>query len=477
MKATRSYIEAITTALSDNGKVTFKEGNGWQTNVESKVVEFNPHDLQQLDSNTVKGLLLHETGHVKYTQPVKASTIAEANKSMDDVYNVLEDIRIEKKLIDDYGAYANEGLEANIANTMITRKKEYQDGSFNNKPKLHQLLLSMLGENYGSRYDDNPEIEDGNYQIQHRIDQDVKERIQKIDSRKFIRKALDAKSTQEIKELADNELYPLIKDYIEQANNAPEPMHRPKPKPGASLRGNGKNIAQIPSDGDLDLLLSPYINTLAKRLDDVLKEKKSTRFTGNFKHGKLLSKNAFKVLTDETRIFSKKTNPDKPHYAVTMVLDESGSMQGIRHENTYIASYLIKKACQKLQFPIKFIKLDSTAQFIGDSMEKYRTHFRGGGNNEVTALQAVEKHTDPREDNLVFMMTDGGCGNDPKPLIRKMEKNGNYMFIAVAVGLSTKDEAEYIEILRRNYPITVTAEQVDQLPRIMIELLRKIIHR
>ena len=108
------------------------------------------------------------------------------------------------------------------------------------------------------------------------------------------------------------------------------------------------------------------------------------------------------------------------------------------------------------------------------NLSNYRTDFRGGGNDEERALKLIRQNTDPKDDNLILVLTDGGAGNNPRPMISKMQKE-NYDVVAIAVGLD-RNSGETSE-LQRNYPYTVVAEQVENLPRIMIELLRKMIHR
>jgi hypothetical protein len=241
------------------------------------------------------------------------------------------------------------------------------------------------------------------------------------------------------------------------------------------LTGDAPNIAKIPRDEELEQLLSPYINTLTKRLQDILVERMSTRYTGNHLSGKLLSKNAHKILADEKRVFSKKNTPNKPHYVVTMALDESGSMRGERHMNTYIAAYLLNRTCEKLGFPVNLIMFDDDARVI-PKLRDYQSKYSGGGNDEAEVIRVLKKITHKEDDNLVFILTDGGCGYEVRPDVEKFTKDG-YIMCAVAVGLSEKNNRDDVEQLRSNYPDVVLAENVENLPAIMIAQMRKFIHR
>ena len=478
LRATRSYIEAIATALSDKENITFNESNSWQTNVDKKQIDYNPLDLLNLPALAAKGLILHETAHVKYTDSIERSPLAKDNESMQDIYNVLEDIRIEHKLESNYGDYARESLEETAIVSSERHRQTMKQGKFSEHTRLNQFLLSILAKNYSQRYYRNSSLAMTRNDMYYRsnVAPEVIKKLEILENN-IIVTALNAKNTQELVDYSDNVLYSKLKEFIEEANKKQDekPVHRNEKVPPTmgSLTGSGRHTSKIPSDEDLELLLSPYINTLAKRLQDVLKERSSTRYTGTYKHGRLLSKNAYKVLTDDTRIFSKKKNPNIPHYVVSFLLDESSSMTGERHIHTYIGSYLIKRACEKLNFPMQLLKFESRPEMIPD-LSSYRTHFNGGGNNEERALTMIRENTDPKDDNLILVLTDGGVGNDPRPIIKKMQRE-NYDIVAIAVGLGRKN-GETAE-LQRNYPDTVVAQEVEQLPRMMIELLRKIIHR
>ena len=139
--------------------------------------------------------------------------------------------------------------------------------------------------------------------------------------------------------------------------------------------------------------MAGYIQTLSQKLGDILKEKACIRYVGAYKSGRLLGKNVFKVITGSNRLFSKRNHPDKPNYVISMLLDESGSMSGSRHYNSYIASHLIMRACQKLGFQIKFIKYGSRVEPI-EKLDEYR-RMEGGGNVDSLALRHVIKNIDP----------------------------------------------------------------------------------
>lgn len=486
MKATRNYIEAITTAIAKDEKITFKEGKGWATDIKNRVLHYPPNDLLQHDIDAVKGFIIHETGHINFTTETP-NPILKKHPSINQVYNVLEDLRIENEQIKKYGDFASEPLKT--INSMGLLSKIENDGeNLKQAPELMQYLHELQGYII-------PEALELNATMSMHTVYDLQDKMGHITGEKIHKKVIDTlknamgtsnlvdmikncRNTEQIKDLAHKYILPYIEDLLDEADKQPDKLKGLEPTKTYGVGYQPPKLYRsksIPTDNELKALLSPYINTLQRRLVDILKEKSATKWNGNHKQGKLLSKNAYKVLTNDTRIFSKKNNPDKPDYTVTIILDESGSMvRGTKHPNTYISAYLLEQTCKKMGFKVNLIKMDSYPTVI-KNLSDYRT-IRAGGNSEMRALQEARDMLNKTDDNIVFLLTDGlACDNKNsiKQIIRDLENKYNTTLLAIGIALPSQD----IEEMKQVYPNNIQAENPETLPTVMINAMRRLIAR
>ena len=91
LKANRQYIEALTSGLAEGSDIKFKEGDRWCVDISKKTLHYNQRELNNWPIETVKGLILHETGHLKYTTiDEEQSDIYKAHpEAMQLIHNVL----------------------------------------------------------------------------------------------------------------------------------------------------------------------------------------------------------------------------------------------------------------------------------------------------------------------------------------------------------------------------------------------------
>lgn len=243
-------------------------------------------------------------------------------------------------------------------------------------------------------------------------------------------------------------------------------------KAGNAL-GKMEKRQQRLSEAETAALLRPYINTLATRLRYILQEKAATRFRGLYKQGKLLGKNAYRVLIpNEERIFSQKSTPDSPRHAVYMALDKSGSMDGDRETYAFVGGVLLKYVSKELGFPVKLYAFDNHCyQLDGNNLDLY--HESGGGTSDDSALQRIYNDASGSDDNLVFLVTDGETHTGSRlEYIRRLEREKNAQIFGVGIGRDIS-----FETVKRNYTHALHVEEPKELPGALINLLRNIIHR
>lgn len=99
---------------------------------------------------------------------------------------------------------------------------------------------------------------------------------------------------------------------------------------------------------------------------------------------------------------------------------------------------------------------------------------RAGGNDEDKALTKVEKIIDYNNEQILFIITDGGVedSNSPTPMLQKFKKLGVNV-IPLGVNLEEYQAAEF----KKWYPESLLVKDMDQLAKAMSDFMKKIIHR
>lgn len=494
MKATRGYIDAVAGGLSLETGVTLTAGTGWFTDIESKTVTYVTRDLLDRDISLIKGLLLHEIAHVNHTGSVKQQETTLQKKypqAMQEVYNAFEDVRIDKKNVTQYGdfaAQANEGVTL-IAAEGVNHMPQKALDSLNSLQRI--LGATMYDEAKAQAYSYYGEMAAQKVRNRFLRSMTGDERSAYEVVTRFRDKARACSDVNTLKELIDREVYPHLKDYITEAEKQEQAARKAgkelgkaltkhmlkkhkdhdNPTPSRTEEAPEAPLLSLPTRTESEGLLAPYINTLSRKFNEILTHNKATRVTGNRLTGSLISKNAYKVLTGEERIFSRKETPNVPDYVVTIVLDESGSMASYnRFEYTYLTAVMLEEICKRLKLTTNIIIYDGQVR-RAETVEEYRA-FHGGDNNDADAMKEVLKTTHAHNKNLVFVLTDGGVEQDPRPYIAEIKKRG-YTFVSIGVGLS----GVMLDKLREYYGHSVEAANVEALPAIMVRELKRVIRR
>ena len=432
------------------------------------------------------------------------------------VYNPFEDFRIEKHMVDKFGDYAQSAFAAALVHLIELNLR----AEVNELPKIDQFLLvsfltyieeynihdslheieRLLGYTYGT-----DELE---YLITERkaVDQEVLERfnLHRDKILDIFEESRLSKSTQELTDRIDTQLIPLIEDFLDQDKEKrdEEGDGEQESQSSKSMQQALKSMSSLAQEGDdsdtnsskafgtgptedrkyiekaseqeVAAILKPYINTLSQRLQSILQEKAHTKWRGSHISGKLLNKNAYKVtIPHETRIFSKKTTPDTPHYHIYLALDGSGSMnQDQLGVYAYMGAVLLKQVCKNLKFDIDIIQYDDRAEPVNNLYEEYS--YNGGGTNDYSAMELIEKRIKPEQNNLIFFLTDGDTDrrDERADCLARFENKLNAYVFGVGIGRGIN-----YETIIKNYKRGIQVDQVQELPQRLVEVIRSVIKR
>lgn len=514
MNATKDYLDLLSTALTQKMKITVREGGLWRANYKDGILEYDKRDLLYLPIGVVRGFLIHETGHLKFSGEYDIGAYAQKyGHAYHDVINAFEDMRIEYRLINEYGDFAYRSLES--VNYYMGLREIKTAGM----EEYRQLLFKFLDTYYRRKYDSIGRLPELTYSS----------KVEKFfkDEYYWIRNVVDdchkQSTTKSMQEYIDQYVMPKIKDFFdeqdpsqdspnkqqgnsdnsgngnsENSEDAPvdntdgkspdsgqsgeqKPqkkmpgegsVHRVK-TPGrySGLNGNGGEKIPMPelTEAEAKLAVRPYALTLAQRLRGVLADKQAVHWRGAHKSGKLLSKNTYKAGLNEIRIFSKQTTPDSPYYTIHIVLDSSGSMEGERARSAIMGAHLLNETAKQLRFQIKFWSFDYDCR----SMCKLSDYSATGGNTyDYKVFEELLKVISPQENNIVMVLTDGDVCEDSSrdDLLRKLTAQ------ASVYGIGIGDE-RVSKSLKSNYPNAVFCSQLEDLPKELIAIMRREIHR
>lgn len=516
--ATRQYIQMITSALAQQTGVRIQESDKWAADPANNVLYYDLESLKYLPFMVARGILLHEISHLLHTQnitPAQKWSNKYSIASLHNIYNAYEDIRIERLIAKKYGDFVRRSLKGSLLYVI-------EENLINGIEKMSRMDQFLFLSIYDYHVAHNTHALNVNYELteilQYRfqgfslrgsitptgplfIDEDVYKRYwdnaDKVDA--IINSTILAPTTQKVVNIIDKKLIPLVEDFLEedskerqeQEQNGQEDSQQKKQRVNLTdlvedkdgqlkerlkdgfEHTDEKKYIEKPTEQEAIALLNPYIVTLTQRLQSILQEKAHTKWRGAYQSGKLLNKHAYKVtIPDETRMFSKKTTPDNPHYHVWLALDASGSMSDEqRGLYAYLGAILLKKVMLNLKCKVTLLQYHDKANIIQDIEKEYE--WNGGGTNDASALRLINKHISPQEDNLIFFLTDGETYTyDRQDEIDKLTYRTHAQIFGIGIGNDISKD-----ILIKMYQNSLQVTDVQLVPQALIGLIRSVIKR
>src|SRR3990167_8593254 len=468
LEVSEKYLEIITSAFSTETGIKIKKGKDWAYNTKSKTLYYCEDELKGQLPLIVKGLLLHEIGHSLFTTLITPTKLEKTSpNAFHAMQNVAEDIRLTHLIQQKYGSFAEEILNylcEYSLNESVKQGAEFWHRISKLDQFLHLLFLEGLNYNF--------------YTFRGLCLSEVTERFNnnssKIgDIKNEIKIAVDSKQLQKI---VDTQIYPLVEDWLKEFEQKQKTeslktkcqgigqikISKNTNEPGNQLNQSLNGLAE----DEVKTLLTPITHTVASRIANVLKEKRITRFQGNYKRGRLLAKNVY---------------PNAPDYEFWVCLDASGSMKDRRGNNlssleaTYLSALMIKAIAQRLNFTFHSWAFQDVPYKIDDLKKNYLKQC-GGGTNDILALEQIEKEarTNPTlKDKILFFVTDGLCSGNTKPLMEKLERQ-NFTVLGISVGVTDpRGQAQ----LRKRFPNNLVIENPQDLPNALLSKLKSLIKR
>lgn len=511
--ATRQYIQMITAALSQETGVRIQESDKWAADPKNNILYYDLESLKYLPFVVVRGILFHEISHLQNTQndivPDKTLVDKYNIESLHNIYNAYEDIRIEDAIVKKYGGFVQQSLKGSLLYVLDQNLNAGIDKMSRMDQFLFLSIFTYHSEHTTHGCNDWSELYDIceahrsktgirgallPVPIDEEVDQRYHEHEEVVDD--IITKIKYAENTQEVVNILDAQLIPLVEDFLEEDSKERQEQQQQEGE-GTKQRVNLSDLVNDasestkrllassqssdemtyidkPTEQEAIALLNPYIATLTQRLQSILQEKAHTKWRGAHQSGKLLNKHAYKVtIPDETRMFSKKTTPDNPYYHVWIALDASGSMSDDQKGlYAYLGAILLKKVMLNLKCEVDILQYDDAVSYIENIEEEYT--YNSGGTQDGLAFDLILKHIRSEENNIIFLLTDGETIVNEARTQNLDALIHRYHAQIFGVGIG-KDISQ--DVLRRMYPNSLQVTDVQAVPQALIGVMRSVIKR
>lgn len=227
---------------------------------------------------------------------------------------------------------------------------------------------------------------------------------------------------------------------------------------------------------------------LTKRVEQVLEDQNDGGVCKNLLKGNKVNPAA--AASSNGRVFKRNILPESKDIAISLLIDESGSMSGTRIEKALEMAILVEYFCRELNIPLSVVghsdsggevRLNNYIRFEDvNPKRKYNlTQMRAGGcNRDGFALKYCIKNLLERdeENKLMIIISDGrpnsrnysgaSAENDLKAIKKELERKGGRL-IAAAIG----DDRDTIKRIYGNSFLDVT--DINNLPLKMASIISK----
>lgn len=577
---TYKYVQQMANTIASEGGIKAQIGNDWKVDIKNKILTYNPTSLMYGTKGELLATLLHETGKIAHSTDVSdlKSKYLGDNKmhvGAKTVLSIFEGTRIDIVMLKSYPS-ASEVYESNtevVKKIVIEYRKnatelrqamKYTAGAF--VKQIHNSILEqmrqrgivdlqahdaftkiMLGdvtqntigkrieephelmqhvEEFSKKQATEPLLEEYvsemmrlSYGIDIEPIESVKDYVDK--TYKFVAPASKMRSTQEVVNMLDKDVYPIIEPLLKQQHEGTESQkeafgenaarnlnkqarqllkhfggqneHQLVDEQGKELprmssgRSDSSDLPMEWANGDYNSLRESVdyeIKQLTNRLNFIKREESVERFTSNERRGKLDTKKLYRFATGNTRLFKRKLpNVDTVRsFAFTLMVDISGSMAGNRVIHATRGLIILAEVFEKFDIPYEIIVFQGypkTLKKFDQKLDKdmkskigHIVNMTGGGTNLIPALETVQVQKQQESNKIVVVLSDGDTESHKQldnDFFIPWEKKG---IKSIGIGIET---GKMIETLCHGNGIAV--DQSTELPNHFASLLKKLIKK
>jgi len=248
----------------------------------------------------------------------------------------------------------------------------------------------------------------------------------------------------------------------------------------------------------------PIIDELENDLRDIFVQRRTNTWQGGYKSGKRvdiikrIQEKAKGISAVESRAWERRDLPDEKDYAITMLIDLSGSMEGEKIDETFKAAIVLAEVLNKLSIKIEVIGFNDRLyeyQSFGQPMSKEVRDKMGGmlvevsdtsdtgkarWNDDGWALSQVSERLARQKDvteRFLLVLSDGLPVESPmhprekyelSSVVRRIIKETNQKIIGLGIGSGTSHVANY-------YPNSASNIGVEEMAGKLADVIREAI--
>lgn len=243
----------------------------------------------------------------------------------------------------------------------------------------------------------------------------------------------------------------------------------------------------------------PIIEELEQDLREIFIARRETAWKGGYKFGKRIDikkriqEKAKGIPAVESKAWEKRKLPEEKDYAISLLVDLSGSMQGEKIQETFKAVVVLAEVLNKLSLNIEILGFNNKlypyqeygsmiSQAIRKKMGEMREEVSGEGarwNDDGWALGEASKRLAKQKAQEKFLITlsDGmpeespahsGSEYDLRNVIKKIKETTNQKLIGLGIGPDTRHVETY-------YPNSVAEIGVEEMSKKIADLIREVI--
>lgn len=244
----------------------------------------------------------------------------------------------------------------------------------------------------------------------------------------------------------------------------------------------------------------PIIDRLEMELRELFVARRASTWKTGFKQGKRIDikkriqEKAKKVSAVESHAWQKREMPKEKDYAISLLVDLSGSMSGQRIEETFKAVIVLTEVLNRLSINLEVLGFNDQIyeyqnfgqgitkgirENMGGMLGEVRTH-HGAYNDDGWAVeQSVDRVRKQKADHkFLLVLSDGepwpspahgGWEYDLETIVEKIMKETDVHVVGLGIGEGTSHVAHYYPHSLANVPLEEMAKKIAGLLKDMIE--------
>lgn len=476
------------------------QANGW--GADKDYFYYNPKDLEDATDDEVLGLIFHQLARELFVDSKLLLATQKATPQYRHLLDQLEDSRVDRPMVEKYN-----GADYYLQTVWHALKKE------GTRPRMKPTMYYDENDNMRSKTE--PPIPAMEFLYNIAVLANGQTDFSAINKTEFV-KAIPAiekylasptmaEALNHFKEIA--KFYPVPDENEQQQmdnemtgtslpDNQKKQAH--KNAKAKETKENGKDMeAQAEQFGkdlsETEKMAHPdyamysqtatthqsTINTLHKLLSSIIADNDTKRYIGRQKRGKIDGKALHKlIMLGSDRIFKKERERLQKKYAFTILIDQSGSMRGQRMDNAFAGTVILAEVFGKLRIPFQVVGFDYGIRNYKNFFSAPRKEViggihkaTGGGTNDRHAISKVHEQNKALPDSYnksVFVLTDGdGQWGDTQELVKTMTTKDNIKVFGFGLGYVNE------ESMKQTYPKYAVCQEVEQLPNVLVDLVRE----